>query len=997
MDNTEDIVGRCDAPIRATDVTVDQFMHSIFEPCDRVVICHKDTLDPDAPKWSDTSYTLEDAVAYLVANPDTPNLYFRASSHDGSTAYTGSNCIRTHALFLDIDCGEAGHKQESKFGTLDDVLAYLLTMPLKPSIAWHTGHGVQCAYLLDKPYEHLEDNGPALPSFTEVSRGLTAMAMGDATFTPEHAFRIPLTINSKSHHDPSLPDVRGEFIWFLPHQKYSFEQIADAVKHYGIDDLIKGKPVKRGDVSYAYSELPDDLRNLIEGGGERSERLFGIIGWMVRLGYDKDNIYNAVSHGDDFVEKYDKRSGGLYGEVERCVDKITEGRYVYRAKNVPPVEIYNLPAPVSLDQCTGLPDKLKTMLDRYATATGANLLLRVYDAARFHEHLHATRNSGVIESPCGAGKSVWALSHIALHASDTNRYIYVVETVDTLYRVSKLLEKLTEVPVGRVHGFSQQRCEKLSGKTYTWKQCLLNKTSAPCNYCKAKDTCAYFTRKEQEKQNILVMTHSGIIRLIESESALLKDSHIIIDEGLTPFATWSATHGELRALKNAHGVPSSLLTTLFPGTHIASESILRSYKIPVTTPTYARRNYVFQGKAYAESIKPVIKELRAILVKGTFKYPFKHSSTIEEIRDIEETISGIINFFRPGTRGDTTYSYHESDDGVGAKRSCFDLGTGGAWQSLWMLNASAQLSPQPYPDNMTVYTCSDLKGNSHLVNLHILRSNLTQTKAESAIELGAVPMTYGVVGKQHQRILVCINKDSPYENTIKDQITKVFGETAEVEVLSRGRIKGVNSAGECTLILLQGMSTFTGLADAALHAALHYKRSFPRVPYVFNKNGAPHWPGGQMSVPAMRTYYTLLSLDEIYQAIWRTAVRNDKPVEAIIALPEPGWLSALYRTVMPRTRVTSAYRASSGTLQDDDPACQYDWVEDTQMRGMDICAVEPGTTITKNNAAIALGYKGDNPATAKRPKGAWERNRDTLRNLLDGIFREKGKSELERV
>ena len=63
----------------------------------------------------------------------------------------------------------------------------------------------------------------------------------------------------------------------------------------------------------------------------------------------------------------------------------------------------------------------------------------------------------------------------------------------------------------------------------------------------------------------------------------------------------------------------------------------------------------------------------------------------------------------------------------------------------------------------------------------------------------------------------------------------------------------------------------------------------------------------------MRTYYALRSLDEIYQAVWRTAVRNDRPVEAIVALPDEHWLATLYRTVMPGMRLASAYRDREGT------------------------------------------------------------------------------------
>jgi len=116
---------------------------------------------------------------------------------------------------------------------------------------------------------------------------------------------------------------------------------------------------------------------------------------------------------------------------------------------------------------------------------------------------------------------------------------------------------------------------------------------------------------------------------------------------------------------------------------------------------------------------------------------------------------------------------------------------------------------------------------------------------------------------------VCADKDSERVEEIEDQVRRVCGEDAQVTVLSRGRIKGVNTAGDCTLCLLQGLSTFTGISDCALHACLQYRRTFPDT-HVFNDKGQPLWDRDGMRVPAMRDYYALRSLDEIYQAVWRT-------------------------------------------------------------------------------------------------------------------------------
>jgi hypothetical protein len=197
-------------------------------------------------------------------------------------------------------------------------------------------------------------------------------------------------------------------------------------------------------------------------------------------------------------------------------------------------------------------------------------------------------------------------------------------------------------------------------------------------------------------------------------------------------------------------------------------------------------------------------------------------------------------------------------------------------------------------------------------------------------------------------------------------------------------IKGVNNAGDCTLCLLQGMATFTGIGDCALHACLQYRRTFPDTPYVYTAEGSPNWPGGRMPVPAMRDYYALRSLDEIYQAIWRTAVRNDRPVEAVVVVPDPHWLTALYRTVMQEYAIGSAFREKAGKVTYAMPdgtevVFEWQWEEDPELYGCGVCACPAGTELAKADVAQALGYGGVR---------AWDRHREVITALLGGVFGE---------
>ncbi len=962
------------------------FMRLMFAEAERVCLCSN-----VAGNWDESMHTMDEALHWLLQNRDTPNLYFRASAFGPGPSTAQANCASVRALFLDIDYGSEGHKGKTAFKTLDDVTSYLLTMPLQPSLAWHTGHGIQCAYLLDKPCVFPLAGGDtgALFRYTAAGDKLRKLAMGDAAFTPEHAYRVPLTLNSKGHSHDDIPDVTGSLLWCEPLRRYALEEIEKACESYDIKDLLEAEagPPQAPEVKSAasYDSLPQDLKDEIEDTGtECSDRLFSIIGTMVRAGYDSDFIVEAVGHGTDFKRKYGRREGGLRREVENCIAKLRKGHYVYNGLIVPSVQVYNTAVSVQLKDCGKLPEPMELMLSRYSDTAGIETRPRVRDALRFHEHLSDTHQSCVMESPCGAGKSVWALCHIASQTSASEgRHVYVIETVDALHKAADMIESLAPVKAGRLHGFNEDYCAKLSGKQYTWEQCIRGDPHSMCLTCNASAKCAYFTREEQERSQVLCMTHSGFIRALEDGSALLTDAHVIIDEGLSPFDTFSATLNELKSVTRIDGVPYDALALIFPCTSLAQRTSLINFGIKDNANVFARTNYVYRNEAETSAIADVISEMRKALRTGSKPVFGRHGDAHESAKD---TLASIVNFFRPSARSDASYAYretprtHETPAQITCKRSVFSLSSGGPWKQLHMLNASAQLSPFQYPDNMPVFTCKDIPENSNLVTLHCVKANPTKTKLEEAVNIGNVAMFMGERTRLHSKVLVCLNKDAEAQAEIEAQVRRLlYNDKAGVTVLTRGRIKGVNSAGDCTLALLQGMSLFTGIDDCALHAALHYRRTFPDT-NVFKDDGKPKWGRNGMEVPAMRDYYALRSLDEIYQAIWRTAVRNDRPVEAVIVIPDAHWLAALYRTVMPLSVIGSAYKAKAGTIkvkQADGTVIEHatDFVFDSQLYGIGgVCALPPGTEITKEELAKRLGY------------AEWERNSVSITDLLGDLF-----------
>jgi hypothetical protein len=128
-------------------------------------------------------------------------------------------------------------------------------------------------------------------------------------------------------------------------------------------------------------------------------------------------------------------------------------------------------------------------------------------------------------------------------------------------------------------------------------------------------------------------------------------------------------------------------------------------------------------------------------------------------------------------------------------------------------------------------------------------------------------------------------------------------------------------------------------------------------------------PRGQFQWPAMNNIYALTALNELYQTLWRTAVRNNQPVEAIVVIPDAEWLSVLWRTVMPGFKLLGAYKLKGQELRDE-----------SLMTGLvGLMAEPPGMELPKDAIAQRLGYGGKNP---------WKENKEGVLALLSPFFGE---------
>ncbi len=154
-------------------------------------------------------HQLNDDVLYGSKILDA-NCWFCGSVLDGKGC-KAINCLWTKSIILDVDYGKHGHKRQSPFPDCQSAMDHVYSQTLQPHIIWHTGHGIQLAFLLDENISFSDAHKTAL--YEKHKRGLNKIFRGDSTCSREHLFRMPCSMNIK----PGCPPVRGEILrWEVP-------------------------------------------------------------------------------------------------------------------------------------------------------------------------------------------------------------------------------------------------------------------------------------------------------------------------------------------------------------------------------------------------------------------------------------------------------------------------------------------------------------------------------------------------------------------------------------------------------------------------------------------------------------------------------------------------------------------------------------------------------------------------------------------------------------
>jgi len=664
-------------------------------------------------------------------------------------------------------------------------------------------------------------------------------------------------------------------------------------------------------------------------------------------------------------------------------------------------------------------EKLRAYCDIHGLKDG-QATGKMRETARFFDHVARTHGSGVLLAPCGTGKTSWALCLIAAGAPDGNRRILVVETISRVHELAGALESLTEVPVGRLHAFDAETCGNLrraaglefNERRYTWRNCNPEKTESPCHACGENVRCVMYRRAEEEEKPVLVMTHAGLVSLMERGSGILQGADVIIDEALDVYADWVVEHRDLERVQQCSPDPVDW-TALFPYSRAAVAHTGADIHISKGARTYAARNFVFM-----EGLPAGAGALRDRLAR-IMRNPAGVDGNGRPLHDtarVRDVIASLLHLLRVPVNGSPAFSFTETErEGriiypVRKARVALDGDHG--WRSLLILNAGALLAAGGYPAGLPVFRRPDLPDMSDLLELHVIRVMPTKTALKRRMNLTMETLHHHVKWHRHSHVLVCTDSGGSGLGEVAGMIGALRrGENLEpVEMvhLGRGRIRGSNKAGSCTLAFMSPMPLFTTVEDYALRAALLRRQTLPvNLVHDFGKEGAPPiMSRGRFSIPEMQRVFMLSALGEIQQSVWRAAVRNGVATEVVLVLQDEKWMTVLWSTVMPGAQVVSAIaeltKAETAALKAGDTAGARGTGEpgnvvpagrtgrgqpvafkvDRKILGLQtVVNMRAGETIGKGKLALLLGF-GSSGKNAGQAGPAWKNNKVAIRELV---------------
>jgi len=185
-----------------------------------------------------------------------------------------------HFFWADIDFGQDGHKSDKYAPTMDDAIKIAYQFPLKPSIIYYTGNGVQACWFFEEPWilndiAEREKAQQLSQQFQKTMQCIAAEYGWDIDNTGDLAriLRIPGSKNHKSN-----PPKQGHVVEFESTRRYSPEAFKVYLKNESNFKL--------------QTKVAINIQGAVTT--QRNNTLTSIAGTMRRRGMTKESILAAL-------------------------------------------------------------------------------------------------------------------------------------------------------------------------------------------------------------------------------------------------------------------------------------------------------------------------------------------------------------------------------------------------------------------------------------------------------------------------------------------------------------------------------------------------------------------------------------------------------------------------------------------------------------------------------------------------------------------------------
>lgn len=193
---------------------------------------------------------LTEEVDVFIKNNMSNNLYYGLATRKTDLNGKKENCGFLPYLYIDIDCGNEGHKKSNVFHSTDEALQFISKFSIKPTRIIHSGNGLHLYWKLTQPVELNEKN---ILKVETIMKRLANLYFADSTSDVSRIFRLPFSFNQKGDTPKEVKilaeseaTVNLEYFDFILSEKLDFnfnglksmdyQRAILGLENFGIDD-----------------------------------------------------------------------------------------------------------------------------------------------------------------------------------------------------------------------------------------------------------------------------------------------------------------------------------------------------------------------------------------------------------------------------------------------------------------------------------------------------------------------------------------------------------------------------------------------------------------------------------------------------------------------------------------------------------------------------------------------------------------------------------------